>query len=298
MMPAHRRAASRTAASRGGRANEAGSLYRSGIAAYLAAHGLTGRGVEAAGYPETGPAPVTLSFETGDAVDDIRCGLADGTALWLQAKRACGADAQLRATAVQWVGQAESLGEADRVGLATAEPRGPVRNLGAALDRRRRAPGVAGPFRPAETAALDALRGQFPDGTSAQMADRVMDAAIVMTVAASSSRDEGFRSVANLLDGTAVPAGSGTAAVSALQRAFQEQAAAGTGSGLDEWLKILADADLQVFPDADGPAGPRRQAELDAVAAHRGRLARRNGIIEFSLRADDLPPMTYEPLAD
>lgn len=297
-MPAQGRAASRTAASRGGRANEAGSLYRSGVAAYLAAHGLTGRGVEAAGYPESGPTPVTLSFETGDAVDDIRCGLADGTTLWLQAKRACGADAQLRATAKQWAEQVDSLLEADKVGLATAEPRGPVRNLGAALDRRRRAPGVAGPFSPGETAALDALRDQFPAGISAPVTERVMDAAIVMAVAASSSRDEGFRSVAYLLDGTVVPAGSGSAAVAALQRAFQEEAAAGTGSGLDEWLTILADAGLQVFPDAEGPAGPRRRAELDAVAAHRARLAGRDGVIEFSLLADDLPPMTYEPLAD
>ncbi len=297
-MPAQGRDASRAAASRGGRANEAGSLYRSGIAAYLAAHGLAGRGVEAAVYPESGPAPVTLSFETGDAVDDIRCGLANGTTLWLQAKRACGADAQLRATAAQWVGQLGSLREADKVGLATAEPRGSVRNLGSALDRRRRAPQVAGPLPPGETTALDALRDQFPAGTSAQVADRVMNAAIVMTVAASSSRDEGFRSVAYLLDGSVVPAGSGTAAVAALQRAFQEQAAAGTGSGLDEWLEILADAGLQVFPDAGGPAGPRRRAELDAVAAHRARLAGRDGIIEFSLLADDLPPMRYEPLAD
>ena len=110
-MAAQRRksGASGTAGSRGGKANEAGSLYRSGVAAYLAAHGLVGRGVEAAGYPEGGPAPVTLSFETGDAVDDIRCGLADGTTLWLQAKRACGADAQLRATAAHWVGQVGSL---------------------------------------------------------------------------------------------------------------------------------------------------------------------------------------------
>jgi hypothetical protein len=85
-----KRVASEAAASWGGKANEAGSLYRSGVAAYLAAHGLVGRGVEAAGYSERGPAPVTLSFETGDAVDDIRCGLANGTTLRLQAKRACG----------------------------------------------------------------------------------------------------------------------------------------------------------------------------------------------------------------
>lgn len=241
---------------------------------------------------------MTLSFETGDAVDDIRCGLADGTALWLQAKRAVGADAQLRATAAQWVGQVGSLRDGDKIGLATAEPRGPVRDLGAALDRRRRPPQVAGPFPPGETAALEVFRGLLLAGTPPQTADQVMDAAIVMTVAASSSGDEGFRSVAYLLDGTVVPAGSGTAAIAALQRAFQEQAAAGTGSVLDEWLTILADAGLQVFPDANGPAGPRRRAELDAVAAHRARLAARDGIMEFSLLADDLPPMTYPPLAD
>ena len=241
---------------------------------------------------------MTLSFETGDAVNDIRCGLADGTTLWLQAKRACGADAQLKATATQWVGQVGSLPDGDKIGLATAEPKGPVRNLGAALDRRRRPPQVAGPFLPGETTALDALRDLLPAGTLPKTADQVMDSAIVMTVAASSTGDEGFRSVAYLLDGTVVPAGSGAAAIAALQRAFQVQAAAGSGSGLDEWLKILADAGLQVFPDANGPAGPRRRAELDAVAAHRARLAARDGIMEFSLLADDLPPMTYAPLAD
>ena len=293
-----KRVASETAASRGGRANEAGSLYRSGVAAYLAAHGLVGRGVEAAGYPESGPAPVTVSFETGDAVDDIRCGLADGTTLRLQAKRACGADAQLKATAEQWVGQVGSLREGDKIGLATAEPKGSVRNLGAALDRRRRPREVAGPFPPGETKALEALRDQFPASTPPQEVGQVMDAATVMTVAASSSGDEGFRSVAYLLDGTVVLTGSGTAAIAALQRAFQEQAAAGTGSGLDDWLKILADAGLQVFSDARGAAGPRRRAELDAIAAHRTRLAARDGIMEFSLLADDLPPMMYRPLAD
>lgn len=240
---------------------------------------------------------MTLSFETGDAVDDIRCGLADGTTLWLQAKRACGADAQLRATAVQWTGQVGRLRAGEKVSLATGEPRGPVRDLGAALDRRRRPPPVAGPFPPGETAALDVLRDLLPASTPRQIADQVMDAAIVMKVAVSSSGDEGFRSVAYLLDGTVVSAGSGTAAIAALQRAFQEQAAAGTGSGLDEWLKILAEAGLQIFPDADGPTGPRRRAELDAVAAHRARLAARGGIMEFSLLADNLPPMTYPPLA-
>jgi hypothetical protein len=123
------------AASSGGRANEAGSVFRAGVAAYLAAHGLAGRGVEAAGYPEGGPAPVRLSFETGEAVDDIRCELADGSVLRLQAKRVCGDGRHLAATVSQWAGQLHDLRVGDMVGLATAEPKGPVRDLGFALDR-------------------------------------------------------------------------------------------------------------------------------------------------------------------
>ena len=80
------------AGSSGGRGNEGGSLHRSGVAAYLAAHGLVGRGLEAAGNSEDGPPPTAISFETGEAVDDLRCELRDGTALLLQAKRTCGAN--------------------------------------------------------------------------------------------------------------------------------------------------------------------------------------------------------------
>jgi hypothetical protein len=89
-------------------------------------------------------------------------------------------------------------------------------------------------------------------------AERVLDAAIIMTVAASSPREEGFRSVASLLDGMVVPVGSGSKAIAALQHAFQRQAAAGTGSSLDEWLQVLAEAGLEVIPDADGAPRPAR----------------------------------------
>jgi NACHT domain len=285
-----------SAASLGGRANEAGSLYRSGVAAYLAAHGLASRGVEAAGYAAKGPTPVRLSFETGEAVDDIRCELADDTILRVQAKRRCGDDRHLAATVEQWVGQVMSIRTGDMLGLATGEPTGPVRDLGRALDRLRRS--VPGSCPPGEGAALAAVKERFPVGTSGEEVDRVLRSALVMTVSASSPRDEGFRSVANLLDGTVVAAGMGTAAVEALQRAFYEQAAAGTGSGVDDWLQILERAHLPVFADAAGPAGPRRQAELDAVAAYRARLAARDGVLEYSLLADDLPAMTYKPLAE
>ncbi len=288
--------AGRSAGSSGGLANEGGSLYRSGVAAYLAAHGLKGRGVEAAGYTEFGACSVVLLFETSQAVDDIRCELADGTAIVLQAKRACGADEQLQKTVSQWVRHLPDLGAGDRMALATAHPRGPVRALGAALRRRRRA--QSGPFPTDERVAVDTIWNSFPPGTSSEDGERVLDAAVVMTVDVETEQAADFRYAASLLDGTVVAAGSGSAAVRALQRAFQEQAAFGAGSGLDEWLDILAAAGLEVFADTDGPRGTRRRAELNAVAAYRRRLTERNGLLEYALLAEDVPPLLYEQLAE
>jgi hypothetical protein len=284
------------AGSSGGKANEAGSLHRSGVAAYLAAHGLVGRGVEAAGDSEDGPAPVALSFETGEAVDDVRCDLSDGGVLLIQAKRSCGDDRHLAATAAQWAGYEPDLQAGQRLALATADPRGPVRMLGRALDRRRRA--IPGPMSSAEQDALAAVRGRFPDGMAQHTVERVLDSAVVMTIAAESALDSEFRQAASLLDGALVPVGSGSKAISALQQAFRVQAAVGTGSGIDEWLEILALAGLEVFADADGPAGLRRRAEMTAVLAHRKRLADRDGVLQYSLLAEDLPPMRYPSLAD
>ncbi len=143
------------------------------------------------------------------------------------------------------------------------------------------------------------MQSRFPPGTSRSAGERVLDTALVMAVATETERDSDFRYAASLLDGALVPAGSGSAAIRALQRAFQEQAASGVGSGMDEWLQILAAAGLEVYPDADGPAGARRRAELDAAAAaHRRRLAERDGLLEYALLADDLPPLRYEQLAE
>ena len=286
----------RSAGSSGGQANEGGSLHRSGVAAVLAALGLKGRGLEVAGYSERGPAPVSLSFETGDAVDDLRCVLADRTSLLLQAKRTCGADRHLRSTVEQWVRQLPTLRPGDFVGLVTATPRGPVRRLGVALIRRRRE--HPGSFPKAEQDALDAVTERMPAGTSAYTAEAVLDAASVLTIAAATEQEPDFRIAAALLDGAVVRAGSGTAAVRALQRAFQEQATAGRGSGLDDWLRILTDAGLEVFADAAGPAGPRRRAELNALTAYRQRLASKDGWLKLSALAEDLPPLRYDMLAD
>ena len=75
-----------------------------------------------------------------------------------------------------------------------------------------------------------------------------------MTVTAESALDPDFRQAASLLEGAVAPVGSGSKAIDVLEQASGRRSAR-TGSGIDEWLQILADAGLEVFPDADGPVG-------------------------------------------
>lgn len=78
----------------------------------------------------------------------------------------------MAATLTQWTGQAHDLRPGDMVGLATAEPKGPVKDLGYALDRRRRS--VPGPHTFGEEKALALVRRRLPPGTSDEVADRVL----------------------------------------------------------------------------------------------------------------------------
>jgi hypothetical protein len=101
--------------SRSGQANEAGSVHRRGVAAYLVAHGLAGRPVAGADPEAGGPTPVAVEFETAHATDDLLCTLSDGTRLFISAKRTCGDDSQLRDTLAQWVQLVDDLRPGDRL---------------------------------------------------------------------------------------------------------------------------------------------------------------------------------------
>jgi hypothetical protein len=72
----------------------------------------------------------------------------------VSAKRAYGNDLHLKNMVEQWVAQASTFNEGDRLVLATAEPKGIVEDLGAALLRRC----VGSPtYPPKETEALRVL---------------------------------------------------------------------------------------------------------------------------------------------
>jgi hypothetical protein len=283
----------RVSASGGGLANEAGSVHRRGVAAYLAAHGLLGRGLPGIGHEVRGPFPVRLEFETDRPTDDITCVLSDGSSLFVSAKRACGDDRHLRSTARQWAAQATDLGERDLLALAVAEPKGIVKNLGPAL-LRHHAGSPACPVPEAE--ALRSLRRLLSDKPDS-VRDRVLSAARVLTVDAAEPGCHEFDLAAALLEGTIVAHDDGSSAVQALSQSMHTQAGKAFASGLDDWIGVLRAAGIEVFVDARGPAGAAARARQAAVEEHLARLRSLAGRMDLSLLAEDLPPLKVKNVA-
>lgn len=280
--------------SRAGQANEAGSVHRRGVAAYLAAHGLASWGLPAAGHAVNGPSPIGLGFETDQPTDDINCILSDGSRLFVSAKRACGNDRHLKNTVEQWVAQAATLNDGDRLVLATAEPKGIVKDLGTALLRRR----VGSPtYPPKETEALRVLEGLLSSEPEI-VRERVLDAAYVLKIDATEAGRSEFDVAAALLEGMIVPRRDGAKSIRALSEAMHTEAGKAFASGVDDWVRVLLAADVEVFADGQGPAGAVARARQAALEAYRAQLGRYDGVVDLSLLADDLPPLIVQDMAE
>lgn len=276
-----------------GQGNEAGSLHRASVAAWLASLGISGHHVP---LDDTGNSATveSVDFETNDAVDDIRCQLSDGRTLLLQAKRACGDDRHLKDTAYQWARQGADRGVI--VGLAVAEPRGPVRDLRAALNRRRRS--IPGNPSAGEGKALAALDRALPANVVTSQRREILDSAYVLAIDAHEPGSPNFQSAAAWLVAAGVPYGRGGEAFEALRSQFQVDAAKARGSHLDDWLEILAKAGYPLAEDYRGSRGQHRLFELRALERYRERFQINRGKLSFALLADDLPPMEVEDLVE
>ena len=279
---------------RAGVANEAGSVHRRGVAAYLAVHGLLGRGLATAGHSSGGPFPVRIDFETDEPTDDIACRLSDGSAMYVSAKRACGDDRALKATVAQWTAQALTLGENDLIVLAVAEPRGVVRHLGAALLKWQTGSPT---YLAGERKALNVL-DRLLAGHPVVLRDRVLRAARVVKVNAVDAGSSEFDLAVAMLEGTVVRAGFGDRAVNELSLSMHTQAGRAWSSSIEDWVAVLRAASIPVFLDGRGPEGAVVAERQAAVEEHRARLAQSHGWLGFSLLADDVPPLHVGSLAE
>lgn len=277
---------------RGGQGNEAGSVYRRGVGAILATHGLRGKGIAALEIPESGPYPVAIAFETLDVVDDIKCELSDGTSMYLQAKRTCGNNRAFKSAVEQWMGMLDQLGDADRLVIVSAEVRGDVAALPSAL-RKRRAKGVLTAPEKKAIAALAAAAGL--SATSARF-DKLCTVAHAWHTSADSRFDCGYQLCAEMLDGVVVEASHGGGALDVLVAGLHADAGTAMRSELRDWWQRLDDARIPLIGSPMGSAARRLTAERDAQHCYREVLTRGMDVVDFSLLSDALPPLTVPDL--
>ncbi|MER7404294.1 NACHT domain-containing protein [Streptomyces sp. NPDC000070] len=285
-----------TVSTHGGRANELGSLHRSGFAALLASYGL--RGIALPYFDEeNGRAFVkALQFETADHVDDVCCVMTDGTKALFQAKRSCGADTHLTSTVEQWVSQADHIEEGMRICLVVREMKGVVKDLPEALRTYRSAyPGIS---TKKNSDAINAIRKRFPENLSPEKERAILSSAYVIRSAADRFGDIEFNLAVALLDGAVVSEGSGVAAVELLQRKFQERAGSGLGSDISDWVAWLRNSGVDPLEDAHPSPAAREAAKQREVASFLGNLKNRAGVLHFAVLAEDVPPLEVERLAE
>lgn len=281
-----------SANNRGGQANEGGSLHRAGIAAYLAVHGLFGKPIREAGFAAGDPYPTEIHLETADAVDDIKCVMSDGSNWFIQAKRTCGNDGAFKSAVSQWSKQ--PLKSGDRLGLAVRTLKGSVKELGVALDKKRRRSRLLETEKASITAAEDA----FPPGVRAVSKTSMLKAAYVLAAAVEEDRDVGAANMARWMAGRLVSEADGERAFDFLRKHFQHLAAEAGQSSMNDWVKVLQAAGITIYPDAGGPPAARRVALAQAVGAYRQRLTSRADVLSYSLFSDEILPLPFPGLLD
>ena len=277
----------------GGRANEAGSAHRAGLAAYLAAHGLADTTVRIGDGVEPG-VPRWLWFETSSAVDDLRCYF-DTDYTWdVQAKRQCVWGEKFAEVVQQWVTGARNgqLSDHDRFVLASSQVSRPLRDLGAAFRRLRDK--VHGKLLPAEGKEFERLRSQASKDDWLDVFDTVVAHAMIIEVSAETVQDASFREAAALLDGTVVARDSGSAAIDALARFFQTDAIRSGATDVEGWLYAIHRARIPLGPTSTRTTAGRARA----VAAYRQRLTERRDLLEVDHLTMGVGPMLAPDLLE
>jgi hypothetical protein len=232
-----------------------------------------------------------LEFETDQPTDDITCRLSDGSAMYISAKRTCGADHQLRSTTRQWAAQVPSLGPDDLLVLAVAEPKGLVKHLGAALEKWRTGSPT---YMADEEKALQSLREMIP----APLRERVLRAARVLKIEAVDAGNPEFDLAGALLEGTVIAPGFGAKALRALSLSMHTQAGRALSSRTEDWVCVLRSAGVTVYANGKGPLGAAVMARQVALEDYRATVGEHSGFLELSLLADDLPPLRVDGLVD
>lgn len=265
---------------KGGAANEAGGGFRAGMAAYVSAHILRGMPLYGLAMLPEAAIPRSFVLEADGSVDDLDLTLESGRAL-IQAKRRLDATA-VKEAAKQWVALGEGSEfdpERTRLVVAGAEPSGPVKLLGRALERKRRS--NAGGFTKGENDALGKLRGHLEE-LDEEIREQLLRAAVVWPLDLHESNGVAEILGQALMEPGVVAVGKGKSAWRVLRDEARELAARRFGANLRDLMQLLADENLPLTEDAKGYAAARLREREAKLAAYRERVRRRGEHLDLS----------------
>lgn len=256
----------------GGASNEAGGEHRAGLAAYLAAMGLTGRSMTEA---DSGKVPTALDFETDDPVDDLRCVMADGSRWYIQAKLTGKLGKPFDGTMRQWAKQ--PLADGDELVMGVAVLSKTLEAAQAVLEYDRTS------------------RGVNPNAHARQQLKTVLDVAGSIDAALPKSIlahgrffrcDTGDgaaeRSIASAWLEAITGAGHGTAAFDALVRRFQQAGRRQEHTDVADWVTALDAAGYPVTGSRDGTSAQRHALQRQTMNAYRSELTARTDRLDLS----------------
>jgi hypothetical protein len=283
----------------GGAANEAGSGYRAGVGAVIAAYSLYGWDLLALELPRGSAVPDAIRFEADAALDDIVAELKGGGRALLQAKRSLKLSDRAGSALAQAVQQCRrAVAEEDldpirdRLVLTGGSISGPIRDLQLAL-RRRREP-LAGAPTAKEADAMKRFEALLV-GMAQVEHDLLLDCLVIWECDAEEPGGDAAERAAALLDGSIVAYGQGHRALAALGSTARDLARRRGGTDLSGLIEILREAEVELLDDASGAAAARLVTRQQAGARYRRHLQARGETIRLLGVGAGLPDL---PLAD
>ena len=282
----------------GGAANEAGSSFRAGVAAWVAAHILRGQPFARFHLLPEHAIPLSMTIEGDEAVDDVSVRLSSGKAL-MQAKSRLdfrdSPQSSMRSVVNQWKKQLD-LGldrDQDRLVAVAASASQPILDLRSALARRRRQ--VAGEFSRDERNALDKLTGWLGDVSEASR-DLILDCATIWIADLEDSDGLEAQLGQALLEPGVVEIDLGSRAWRALREEARELGRQRYGATLDDLIHVLKAVPLELTADGEGYASARAEQRRIVVDAYRERVKFRGEMLDLRGLGAKLPPLPLEQI--
>ncbi|WP_175271696.1 NACHT domain-containing protein [Prescottella equi] len=145
---------------------------------------------------------------------------------------------------------------------------------------------------------MTAIKDEVPSGTSDDMLGRLLEVAHAWRVTARTAKDPDYATGVALLENVVVKVGQGSAAMETLLANLHSEAGVASASSVDLWWQMLNHRGLDLIAEDGGVTAQQLTAERNAEREYRATLERRAGLLEFSLLAEDIPPMVYPELLD